>query len=59
MTLYCLIQGMMNPLIFNPGLAMFVLTIAVLAADGSEDRDAQAVRPLPLRDGWVRFSGLR
>jgi len=37
-TLYCLIQGMMNPLFFNPGLAMFVLTIAVFAA-GYKDRD--------------------
>jgi O-antigen ligase len=52
-TLYCLIQGMMNPLIFSPGLAMFVLTIAVLAA-GSEDRDVQTVRPRSLEDGWVR-----
>jgi O-antigen ligase len=43
-TLYCLIQGMMNPLIFNPGLAMFVLTIAVFAA-GSEGRDVHEVRP--------------
>jgi O-antigen ligase len=43
-TVYCLIQGMMNPLIFNPGLAMFVLTIAVFAA-GSEDRDVHEVRP--------------
>ena len=42
-TLYCLIQGMMNPLIFTPGLAMFVLTIAVLAA-GLEDQAAPAVR---------------
>jgi O-antigen ligase len=31
-TLYCLIQGMLNPLFFNPGLAMFVLTIAALNA---------------------------
>jgi O-antigen ligase len=31
-TLYCLIQGMLNPLFFNPGLAMFVLSIAVLNA---------------------------
>jgi O-antigen ligase len=30
-TLYCLIQGMLNPLFFYPGLAMFVLTIALLA----------------------------
>jgi O-antigen ligase len=52
-TLYCLIQGMMNPLIFNPGLAMFVLTIAVFAA-GSKDQDVHSVRPLPRGDGWVR-----
>jgi O-antigen ligase len=31
-TLYCLIQGMLNPLFFNPGLVMFVLTIALLNA---------------------------
>lgn len=31
-TLYCLIQGTLNPLLFNPGLAMFVLTIAALNA---------------------------
>ena len=31
-TLYCLIQGMLNPLFFNPGLAMFVLTIASIHA---------------------------
>jgi len=52
-TLYCLIQGMMNPLIFSPGLAMFVLTIAVFAA-GSENQDVHAVRPLPPGDVWVR-----
>jgi O-antigen ligase len=34
-TLYCLIQGTLNPLFFNPGLAMFVLTIAVLNAKHS------------------------
>jgi len=31
-TLYCLIQGTLNPLLFSPGLAMFVITIAVLNA---------------------------
>ena len=31
-TLYCLIQGMLNPLFFNPGLVMFVLMIALLNA---------------------------
>ncbi len=31
-TLYCLIQGTLNPLLFYPGLAMFVITIAVLNA---------------------------
>jgi O-antigen ligase len=53
MTLYCLIQGMLNPLFFNPGLTMFVLTIAVFAA-GSEDRDVHDVRPFRLGRGWVR-----
>ena len=31
-TIYCLIQGTLNPLLFYPGLAMFVITIAVLNA---------------------------
>ncbi len=31
-TLYCLIQGMLNPLLFSPGLPMFVITVAVLNA---------------------------
>jgi len=31
-TLYCLIQGMLNPQFFSPCLAMFVLTIALLDA---------------------------
>jgi O-antigen ligase len=52
-TLYCLIQGMLNPLFFNPGLTMFVLTIAVFAA-GSEDRDVHDVRTFRLGRGWVR-----
>ena len=34
-TIYCLIQGMLNPLLFIPGLPMFVITVAVLNA-GSE-----------------------
>jgi O-antigen ligase len=31
-TLYCLIQGTLNPLLFHPVLAMFVITVAVLNA---------------------------
>jgi O-antigen ligase len=31
-TIYCLVQGMLNPLLFYPGLAMFVITIALLNA---------------------------
>jgi len=26
---YCLIQGMVNPILFNPGLAMFALMLAL------------------------------
>ncbi|HEX6188087.1 MAG TPA: O-antigen ligase family protein, partial [Pyrinomonadaceae bacterium] len=29
-TLYCVIQGMLNPVLFNPGLAMFALAVALL-----------------------------
>jgi O-antigen ligase len=29
---YTLIQGMLNPLLFTPGLPMFVLTVALLSA---------------------------
>jgi len=43
-TLYCLIQGMLNPLFFNPGLTMFVLTIAVFAA-GYKNRDGASGPP--------------
>jgi O-antigen ligase len=32
MTLYCLIQGMVNPVLFYPGLAMFALTLALMSA---------------------------
>lgn len=42
-TLYCLIQGMLNPLLFNPGLAMFVLTIAVLSAGIDKKRETLCV----------------
>jgi O-antigen ligase len=45
-TLYCLIQGTLNPLFFNPGIAMFVLTIAVLNA-----RTHGPSIPMPLREG--------
>ena len=31
-TMHCLIQGMLNPLLFYPGLAMFVVTVAALNA---------------------------
>lgn len=31
-TLYCLIQGMLNPLLFYPGLPMFVVSVAALNA---------------------------
>lgn len=31
-TIYCLIQGMLNPLLFYAGLPMFVIAIAVLSA---------------------------
>jgi O-antigen ligase len=31
-TLYCLIQGMVNPVLFYPGLAMFALTLALMSA---------------------------
>jgi O-antigen ligase len=31
-TIYCLIQGMVNPLLFNPGFAMFALMLALLSA---------------------------
>ena len=37
-TLYCLIQGTLNPLLFYPGLAMFVMTIAVLNAERPVER---------------------
>ncbi|HVQ40494.1 MAG TPA: O-antigen ligase family protein [Pyrinomonadaceae bacterium] len=41
-TLYCLIQGTLNPLLFYPGLAMFVITIAVLNA-GLSNGDVKRV----------------
>ena len=31
-TFYCLIQGMVNPILFNPGLAMFALMLALTYA---------------------------
>jgi O-antigen ligase len=31
-TLYCLIQGMVNPVLFYPGLAMFALTLSLVSA---------------------------
>jgi O-antigen ligase len=31
-TLYCLIQGMVNPVLFYPGLAMFALALALMSA---------------------------
>lgn len=34
-TLYCLIQGMLNPLLFYPGLPMFVVAAAVLKAEST------------------------
>lgn len=48
-TLYCLIQGTLNPLLFYPGLAMFVITIAVLNA-GRYDREQLACE-LPFSEG--------
>ena len=45
-TLYCLIQGTLNPLLFYPGLAMFVITIAVFNA-GLEQRDDDLVPEEP------------
>ena len=37
-TLYCLIQGTLNPLFFFPGIAMFVITIAALNAVSIKQR---------------------
>jgi hypothetical protein len=31
-TLYCLIQGMVNPVLFSPGLGMFAVTLALIYA---------------------------
>jgi hypothetical protein len=42
-TLYCLIQGTLNPLLFYPGLAMFVITIAVLNAGVKNHHDDYAL----------------
>ena len=46
-TLYCLIQGTLNPLLFYPGLAMFVITIAALQA-GLNKRHSAAAAPAML-----------
>jgi O-antigen ligase len=50
LTLYCLIQGTLNPLFFYPGLAMFVLTIAALNA-GVGKGIADYNRYQPFREG--------
>ena len=41
-TLYCLIQGTLNPLLFYPGVAMFVITIAALQAGSNKRHSAAA-----------------
>jgi hypothetical protein len=53
-TLYCLIQGTLNPLLFNPGLAMFLLTIAVLNS-GFKDQlvDYASREELPDSTDWA------
>ncbi|MGI9066481.1 MAG: O-antigen ligase family protein [Pyrinomonadaceae bacterium] len=56
-TLYCLIQGTLNPLLFYPGLAMFVITIAVLNAgfkNQAGDYPSRLERALVPPDGQVR-----
>jgi O-antigen ligase len=50
-TLHCLIQGMLNPLLFYPGLAMFVVTVAALNARA--DNDAIGSRAGALNSGVV------
>jgi O-antigen ligase len=48
-TLYCLIQGTLNPLLFYPGVAMFVITIAVLNAGfnkRTQSKEGQAAMPV-------------
>ena len=58
-TLYCLIQGTLNPLLFSPGLAMFVITIAVLNAGFKNPPEKYVSRleraPVPPVGGQVRF----
>jgi O-antigen ligase len=39
-TIYCLIQGMLNPLLFYAGLPMFVIALAVLSAVWKSRADA-------------------
>jgi len=43
-TLYCLIQGMVNPIFFNPGLAMFAITLAVMHAELRKSSTRDVVR---------------
>jgi O-antigen ligase len=53
-TLYCLIQGSLNPLLFYPGLAMFVITIAALNAGTRNQHDDYT---FSLESGLVRPAG--
>ena len=43
-TLYCLIQGMVNPIFFNPGLAMFAITLALMHAELRKSSTRDVVR---------------
>jgi hypothetical protein len=55
-TLYCLIQGTLNPLLFYPGVAMFVITIAVLNAgltNQPADYDTSVERELVVQPGGL------
>jgi len=49
-TLYCLIQGMLNPVLFFPGVAMFALTLALIYAEIKRSSKAQAIGRS--RGGW-------
>ena len=40
-TLYCLIQGMVNPVLFYPGLGMFALTLALMSAGLAKPADRE------------------
>jgi O-antigen ligase len=40
-TLYCLIQGMVNPVLFYPGLGMFAVTLALMSAGLAKPADRE------------------